>query len=30
MNKTEIDNIRIALSSLSNVESTRQNNFDIF
>ena len=30
MNKTEIDNIRIALSSLINVESTRQNNFHIF
>jgi hypothetical protein len=30
MNKTEIDNIRIALSSFINVESTGQNNFHIF
>ena len=30
MNRTEIDNIRIALSSLINVESTGQNNFHIF
>ena len=30
MNKTEIDNIMKALNSLSNVESTRHNNFHIF